>query len=127
MIDDDIRKYTRAIVDDSDQIEVSITSLSNYKGEAVLRPILVEPIDIGAYGMKFRCKYLLTKGVKIGLTIILNDKKIDAFANIVRLERVGGKYDVAVNFVSLTEYQVLILSSYIKRKTVDSIRRLREH
>ncbi len=126
MIDDEIRKYTRATVDEGDQIEVTITSISNYRGEAVLRPILVEPIDVGAYGMKFRCRYQLTKGTKIGLSIRLYDKQIDTVASIVRIEQVDMHYDVAVSFVSMTEYQVLILSSYIKRKTVDSIRRLRK-
>lgn len=127
MIDDEIRKYTRASVSEGDQIDVTIVSISNYRGEAVLRPIKVTPVDVSAYGMKFNCKYQLTKGAKIGLSIRLYDKKIDTVANIVRVERADLKYDVAVNFAGLTEYQVLILSSYIKRKMVDSIRRLREH
>ena len=126
MIDDKIRKYNRVIIGEDDKVDVNIVSISNYKGEAVLRPIAVDPIDVGAYGMKFICRYQLTKGAKIGMTIRLYDKKIETVSIVVRVEKVDIKYNVAVSFIGLTEYQVLILSSYIKRKTVDSIRKLRE-
>lgn len=126
MIDDQIRKYVRTEIDNSDNIEIKITRIAtNVKGTNI-NPIEVYPINISARGVKVMSNYALTIGIMVDLWIRVEDKIVQTTGKIVRMEPVEDKvYHYAISFSLLNEFNRIIISSFVKRKTVDHIQQLR--
>jgi hypothetical protein len=131
MIDDQIRKYVRAEVTIDDAVTASITRIAiNVRG-ADIRAIPITPLNISARGIKFSSSYDFTVGILMDLDIQIEDKKIQTTGKIVRKE-VGETqgahetvYEYAMSFSRLSEYNQIIITSYVKKKTIDHIQRLR--
>jgi len=125
MIDDQIRKYVRADIGDMDNVEVSITRIASNKREAVVNPIQVRPLNLSARGVKFNIDLALTTGIMLELRIKVEDKLVTTMGKVVRMEDTKKGYNYAVSFIMLKEYNKIIISSFVKRKTIDHIQQLR--
>lgn len=125
MIDDQIRKYVRADVDINDPVEIKITRIAtNLKGTLV-NPISVTPINISARGVKFSSELAFTTGIMLDLWMKVEDKIIQTTGKVVRMEEDGDSYNYAVSFSMLKEYNIAIITGFVKRKTIDHIQHLR--
>lgn len=125
MIDDQIRKYVRAEIDETDNVTVNIIRIATMLKGAEIKPITVRPINISARGIKFESEYDFGSGIMLDLLITIEDKTIQTTCKIVRREQVEKKYQYAVTFSLLKEYNVLIISNYVKRKMIDHIQQMR--
>jgi len=125
MIDDQIRKYVRTEVDENDNITVSIVRIATMLKGAEVKPIVVKPINISARGLKFESELDFGTGIMLDLLITIEDKTLQTTCKIVRGEQIQGKFQYAVTFSLLKEYNVMIISSYVKRKMIDHIQQMR--
>lgn len=125
MIDDQIRKYARSEIDENDLIEIKITRIAtNLKG-TLINPISVEPLNLSARGVKFRSRLAFTTGIMLDLWMKVEDKLIQTTGKVIRMEENGDGFDYAVSFGLLKEYNKVIITSFVKRKTIDHIQELR--
>ncbi len=125
MIDDQIRKYARATIEENDLIEVKITRIAtNLKGTLV-NPITVIPLNLSARGVKFKSNLAFTTGIMLDLWMKVEDKLIQTTGKIVRMEEDDDGYTYAVSFGMLKEYNKVMITSFVKRKTIDHIQHLR--
>lgn len=125
MIDDQIRKYVRAEIEEDDHIEASITRIASNLRDAPVNPIPITPLNISAKGLKFYAKYRFTTGIIVDLRIKLEDKIVLTSGKITRMEEIEDGHVYAVSFNVIKEYNSIIISSFVKRKTIDHIQRLR--
>lgn len=125
MIDDQIRKYVRAEVDETDNISVQIIRIATMLKGAEVKPIKVKPLNISARGVKFESELDFGSGIMLDLLIGIEDKTIQTTCKIVRKEFTKGLYHYAVTFSLLKEYNVLIISNFVKRKMIDHIQQMR--
>ncbi len=125
MIDDQIRKYVRAEIEYLDAVDIWITRIASNLRDAVVNPIPVEAINISARGVKFESNLLLPVGIMVELRMKIEDKIVQTSGKIVRVEQDGDNYCYGVSFSILKEYNKIIISSFIKRKAIDQIHKLR--
>lgn len=125
MIDDQIRKYVRAEVDETDNLIVNIIRIATMLKGAEVKPIVVRVINISARGLKFESEYKFAAGIMLDLLIGIEDKTLQTTCKIVRAEQVNDKHQYAVTFSLLKEYNVMIISNFVKRKMIDHIQQMR--
>lgn len=125
MLESQIRQYIRATVEESDKLDVSIINIANSLNEKeLINPILVKPLNISGQGIKFKTPLALPQFIKLGLRIRIEDKLMDVKGTVIRIHR-GAEYEYAVNLTDISDYQQLLISSFIKRKMVEQIHQLR--
>lgn len=126
MIDDQIRKYVRAQIDEQDAVLAYVTRIANGTKEAIVQPIPVKPINISSRGMKFLSKLTFSRGILMDLMVKIEDKNITATAKVVRMEEAAdGFVSYGVLFTQVSDFHQIIISNFVKRKTIDYIHNLR--
>lgn len=126
MIDDQIRKYVRAQIDENDTVVAYITRIANGAKEAIIQPISVVPLNISSRGMKFLSNLTFSRGIIMDLSVKIEDKNITATAKVVRMEPdANGYVSYGVLFTQISDFHQIIISNFVKRKTIDYIHQLR--